>query len=142
MKLTKKTAISIVLGLMLVGMLAVSVFAYLDRANGTVSGYYCEGLLYNGLNGGYHANTYVNTSGNNVDTIWAKVQLVVNGGHPSQERYGSSNEVDTPECTSSSNIFSVRGYHYIELTNGNSWGSYATSSTLYLVPPPINAVGK
>ena len=56
-------------------LLAVSVSAYLDRTTGTVEGYATEGLIYEGLNNGYHASTYVNPSAN-YKTVWAKVELV------------------------------------------------------------------
>lgn len=132
MKLTKRTPICIVLCFVLAMALTVSVFAYLDKYTGEIGGNYCEGLLYEGSNNGYRACTYVSTSGSNVDTIWAKVELVVAGDRPSTEKYGSSNEVDTNECTSDLFIASVRGYHYIELVTGDTWGSYSSSYTLYL----------
>lgn len=132
MKLTKKAPACIVLCIVLAITLTVGVFAYLDKYTGEIGGKYCEGLLYQGLNDGYHASTYVSTSKSNIETIWAKVELVVSGSRPSLEKFGSSNEVDTDECTSSLFIASVRGYHYIELVTGDTWGSYSSCYTLYL----------
>lgn len=127
----KKTLTIVVICLLLTATLAVSISAYLDRATGYVGGYFTEGLIYNGLYGGYHASTYVNPNANR-QTIWAKVELVTSGTHPTASRYGSSNSVDTAECTSSSYVASIRGYHYVKLTTGETWGDYYTCYTSYI----------
>ena len=112
-------------------LLAVSVSAALDRATGKVDGYSTEGLIYNGLSGGYCASTYVNANAN-YSEVWAKVELVVSGENPCKEKYGTSNSVDTDECTTTSYVASVRGYHYVETVSGDNWGSKNTSITNYL----------
>ena len=112
-------------------LLAVSVSAYLDRTTGTVEGYATEGLIYEGLNNGYHASTYVNPSAN-YKTVWAKVELVTTGEHPTTCKTGSSNSVDTDELTTTKYVASVRGYHYVETENGLPWGSRDEYLTNYL----------
>ena len=99
-------------------LLAVSVSAYLDRTTGTVEGYATEGLIYEGLNNGYHASTYVNPSAN-YETVWAKVELVTTGEH---------------ELTTTKFVASVRGYHFVETENGLPWGSRDEYLTNYLTP--------
>ena len=114
-------------------LLAVSVSAYLDRATGTVDGYATEGLIYEGSNNGYHASTYVNPSAN-YKTVWAKVELVTSGEHPTLEKPGTSYSVDTDELTTTKYVASVRGYHYVETENGGTWGSEDEYLTNYLTP--------
>ena len=128
----KKKIIALFFVVLLTLTMGISVFAYVDRATGTVGGYFTEGLIYNGLNGGYCASSYVNTSSSNIYQIWAKVELVVSGTLVTKEKYGSSNSVDTDEATSTLYVASVRGYHYIELSTGEIWGSKTSCLTSYI----------
>lgn len=134
MKITNKFSICMVLCIILTIVLAIAAVAYVDKNSGQVGGSYCDGMIYKGTSGGYRSSTYVSTAGSNVDTIWAKVELIVSGNHPTKQKYGSSNSVDTDECTSTSYIASVRGYHYIELITGDTWGSYSSAYTSYITP--------
>ena len=112
-------------------LLAVSVSAALDRVTGTVDGYFTEGLIYSGLDGGYCASTYVSPDAD-YSEVWAKVELVVSGEHPYKEKKGTRNSVDTDECTTTSYVASIRGYHYVETVGGDNWESKNTSKTGYL----------
>lgn len=114
-------------------LLAVSVSAYLDRVTGTVNGYATEGLIYDGLNGGYHASTYVNPSAN-YETVWAKVELVTSGNIRHWRNLAPAIQQILNDITTTKYVASVRGYHYVETENGGTWGSRDEYLTNYLTP--------
>lgn len=117
----KKTAI-VMLGLMMLLICAVTVYAYeIDRNSGSVGGYSCYGSLWTISSTSMGATTHVNSSAT-VMANMTTIRIRHSGYDPVTETKGpyASNDVDAI-ASMTVTIYSATGTHYAKVSTGDEW---------------------